>query len=129
LGAAYTAPNLHPRSRSMTNSKLILVLPTNRVGLVLEALNGEFSELSVIPCEKDFKTKRNHKPRTNLSPRELALIKIIEDNPGIGLKELEPKFESTGFHGPTASPIVSKLTRIGAVRYEGTRPRQYFISG
>lgn len=111
----------------MTNSKLILVLPTNRVGLVLEALNGEFSELSVIPCEKDPKVKRNHKPRTDLSPRELALIEIIKANPGIGLKELEPKFESAGFHSPSASPLVSKLIRNGAVRYEGTRPRRYFI--
>lgn len=111
----------------MTNSKLILVLPTNRVGLVLEALNGEFSELSVIPCEKDFKIKRNNKSKTNLSPRESALIDIIRDNPGIGSKDLEPKFESAGFYGPTASPLVSKLIKIGAVRYEGIRPRQYFV--
>lgn len=109
----------------MTNSKLILILPTNRVGLVLEALNGEFSELSVIPCEKDHKNKR--KPRIDLSSGGLALIEIIKANPGIDLKELEPKFESAGFHGPTASPLVSKLIRNGAVRYEGTRPRRYFI--
>ena len=111
----------------MTNSKLILILPTNRVGLILEALNGEFSELSVIPCEKDHKNRRNNKRRIDLSPHGLALVEIIKANPGIGLKELEPKFESAGFHGPTASPLVSKLIRNGAVRYEGTRPRQYFI--
>lgn len=113
----------------MHNSKLILVLPTNRVGLVLEALNGEFSELSVIPCDNNT-NKRTHKTRqnTSLSEREIALLKIVDENPGIGLAAIEPKFNSTGFHGPTASPLLSKLVKTNKIRYEGTRPRRYFIS-
>ena len=115
----------------MHNSKLILVLPTNRVGLVLEALNGEFSELSVIPCDNDNNTnERTHKTRqnTSLSEREIALLKIVDENPGIGLAAIEPKFSSMNFHGPTASPLLSKLVKTNKIRYEGMRPRRYFIS-
>jgi len=114
----------------MHNSKLILVLPTDRVGLVLEALNGEFSELSVIPCDNNNTNKRTHKTRqnTSLSEREIALLKIVDENPGIGLAAIEPKFSSMNFHGPSASPLLSKLVKTNKIRCEGTRPRRYFIS-
>ena len=102
----------------MHNSKLILVLPTNRVGLVLEALNGEFSELSVIPCDNTtIKIVRKNKFRTNLSDREVAVLNLIKENPAIGLTALETKYANLGFHGPSASPTLTRLIRLKKIRY------------
>lgn len=109
-------------------SRVSFVIPTAKIGLITEALAGEFMDLRIEPYEAPAPAGRAPSHRFNRSaPGERkpasdtiagkAVLQFLAEHPGAqSLKVIGIGIEAKHLKAASASPVIGKLIAEGLVR-------------